>query len=218
MRSLFLAAAALLASSTAAAPSLLLGNSSTLAGRSIYFAVLDRFARAPSNTNETVCDGDRWCGGTLSGLTSRIDYIASMGFDCVWITPVVKQPDGEFCHVDRIDGNTYCLTGYHGYWAQDWYAIDEHLGTSADLQALSSALHARSMCLVLDIVVNHVRPLHSSADVATVNPFNSTADYHTLNATVGESFDSYVRHPLRPSLAAGAESESSRAPATTTRS
>ena len=212
MRSLFVAAAgaALLATPTAAAPS--------LAGRSIYFAMLDRFARAPSNTNETVCDGDRWCGGTLSGLTSRIDYIASMGFDCVWITPVVKQFEGVDCHVDRIDGNRYCGTGYHGYWAQDWYAIDEHLGTSADLQALSSALHARSMCLVLDIVVNHVRPLHSSADVATVNPFNSTADYHTLNATVGESFDSYVRHPLRPSLAAGAESESSRAPATTTRS
>ena len=78
MRSLFVAAAgaALLATPTAAAPS--------LAGRSIYFAMLDRFARAPSNsnTNETVCDGDRWCGGTISGLTSRIDYIASMGL--VW--------------------------------------------------------------------------------------------------------------------------------------
>ena len=55
MFSLFFAAAALLATPTAAAPSLPLGHSPTLAGRSIYFAVLDRFARAPNNTKMRLC-------------------------------------------------------------------------------------------------------------------------------------------------------------------
>ena len=169
----------------------------TLAGRTIYFAMVDRFARADDNA--TGCSGaGQWCGGSLKGLASRLDYIAGMGFDCVWITPVSKQIEGVSCNAGG-----YCGTGYHGYWAEDWYAVDAHLGTSADLAALSAALHGRGMCLVLDIVVNHVRPLHHARDVGRVRPFNSTAFYHTFNATAGESFEQYVGHPASAFPAAG---------------
>jgi glycosidase len=51
------------------------------------------------------------------------------------------------------------------------------------------------MCLVLDIVTNHIQPTSNAADVATVHPFNKTAYYHTYHARPGESFDSYARHP-----------------------
>mmetsp|Transcript_14117 Transcript_14117/g.29868 ORF Transcript_14117/g.29868 Transcript_14117/m.29868 type:complete len:440 (+) Transcript_14117:1-1320(+) len=114
-----------------------------------------------------------------------------MGFDCVWITPVVKQISGTSCNHQG-----YCGTGFHGYWAEDWWSIDPHLGTPADLLSLSRALHARQMCLVLDVVVNHVRPIHSSSDVVAVSPFNSTLHYHTLQATPGESFDAYAADPV----------------------
>ena len=40
-----------------------------------------------------------------------------MGFDCVWISPVVQQPSGR-CGASG--------TGYHGYWAQDWCAAYLH--------------------------------------------------------------------------------------------
>eukprot|EP00966_Prymnesium_polylepis_P107243 2483180-Prymnesium_polylepis.2 len=66
----------------------------SLRGKSIYFILVDRFARTNSS-NSTPCDGSNWCGGTLRGLASRLDYVVGMGFDCVWITPVVGQYPGR---------------------------------------------------------------------------------------------------------------------------
>jgi glycosidase len=121
---------------------------------------------------------------------SQLDYIQGMGFDCVWITPVSKQIGGISCNVEG-----YCGAGYHGYWTEDWWSIDPHLGTSDDLVALSAALHHRSMCLVLDVVANHARPLHSAANVSVVKPFDSLEHYHTLHIRPNETFDEYCRHP-----------------------
>ena len=112
----------------------------SLAGRSVYFVVTDRFAR--NDTNRTACGGSgQWCGGSFRGLMSQLDYIQGMGFDCVWITPVVTQISGISCN-----NGGYCGTGYHGYWAEDWWTIDPHLGSSDDLVSLSTELHARSVC------------------------------------------------------------------------
>lgn len=48
----------------------------------------------------------------------------------VWISPVVKNTPG----------------GYHGYWASNLDEINQYFGSSADLLAVSAALHARGMC------------------------------------------------------------------------
>ena len=91
-----------------------------------------------------------------------------MGFDCIWITPVVKSLD------------------YTGYYAQDFFDVDPHIGTKETLRALSSELHKRNMCLVVDIVANHVQPLVAKSDnspdaiktylgVEGINPFNKEA-------------------------------------------
>ena len=167
----------------------------SIAGKALYFVMPDRFARSgAAAANTTGCGGQGWCGGTITGVTTKLDYIAGMGFDCVWITPVVGQPAGAF----GPSG-----TGYHGYWAEDWFAIDAHFGTPDDLRALSLALHERGMCLMLDIVTNHVRPIRGAADVAAVHPFNETAHYHTLRAARGESFDAYAQHPVSSLTAFG---------------
>ena len=68
----------------------------------------------------------------------------------------------------------------HGRFRFGRYAIDPHFGVAEDLKELSAALHARGMCLMLDIVTNHVRPISGASDVALVSPFNDTAHYHTL--------------------------------------
>ena len=120
-------------------------------GKAIYFVLLDRFAT--ESRTPRACNGHQWCGGSLRGLISRLDYIAGMGFEAVWITPVVRQYDGD-------DGESG--SGYHGYWAQDFYDIDPHFGTAEDLRALSRSLHSRSMWLMLDVVINHVRPVHKA--------------------------------------------------------
>jgi hypothetical protein len=88
----------------------------------VYFVMTDRFMNGdPSNDGAygRAKDGDQeigtWHGGDLAGLTSKLDYIASLGVTAIWITPVVEQVHGWVA-----GGNgTFQNWGYAGYWALD---------------------------------------------------------------------------------------------------
>ena len=108
----------------------------------IYFAMIDRFDDGdPSNSDQGVgeydpAQGRTYSGGDLRGLTRRLDYVQGLGATALWITPPVANQWWN-------PGRGY--SGYHGYWASDFSAIDAHYGTKADYQALSRALHGRGM-------------------------------------------------------------------------
>eukprot|EP00927_Polykrikos_kofoidii_P070209 TRINITY_DN6620_c0_g1_i3.p1 TRINITY_DN6620_c0_g1~~TRINITY_DN6620_c0_g1_i3.p1 ORF type:complete len:453 (-),score=52.37 TRINITY_DN6620_c0_g1_i3:69-1391(-) len=149
----------------------------------------DRFAK--SSPSDALCDGKLWCGGTLRGVIDHLDYIQSMGFDALWITPVVKQVPWK----DQWNG-----TGYHGYWAQDFHQIEPHIGTEQDLLELSAALHARGMLLMLDVVVNHVGPLHNPQQISLLGKGinNSTSfppQLHQLGRAEKETLQEYLNQP-----------------------
>ena len=126
--------------------------------RSIYQVLTDRFA---SPTGAPCGDLHAYCGGTFSALESRLDYIAAMGFDAVWISPVVDNAPG----------------GYHGYWQRNMSAINANFGSAADLASLSRALHARGMFLMVDVVGNHA----STGAISNNFPFNTPASYHACD-------------------------------------
>lgn len=119
----------------------------------LYFAMIDRFDDGdPSNNDQGAevydpADGAKYSGGDLPGLTRRLDYLEGLGVTGLWITPPVANQwwDGEAR-----------FSGYHGYWASDFSAVDAHYGTLDDYVALGRGLDARGMTLVQDIVVNHV--------------------------------------------------------------
>src|SRR5690349_20387056 len=119
----------------------------------VYFVMLDRFDDGEPGNNDQGAgeydprDNARYSGGDLAGVTRRLDYIAGLGATAVWITPPIANQ--WWNQASRFGG-------YHGYWAQDFSRVDAHLGTLADYQALSRALHGRGMYLVQDVVVNHV--------------------------------------------------------------
>ena len=118
----------------------------------IYFVFTDRFADGdPTNNDQGAGEYDpsttsHYSGGDLQGIIDRLDYIQGLGATAVWITPPVANlwwdPLSQF-------------GGFHGYWARDFTAVDEHQGTLATYQALSDALHKRGMYLIQDIVTNH---------------------------------------------------------------
>ena len=118
----------------------------------IYFVVTDRFADGDPHNNDQGAgeyragDGTRYNGGDLAGLLQHLPYIRGLGATALWITPPVANqwfdPWSDY-------------TGYHGYWAENFDRVDRHLGSLADYQRLSSALHRAGMYLVQDIVVNH---------------------------------------------------------------
>lgn len=60
--------------------------------RNIYFVLTDRIARSASDGGGGSCGNlGNYCGGTFKGLEGKLDYIQGMGFDAIWITPIVAS-------------------------------------------------------------------------------------------------------------------------------
>lgn len=118
----------------------------------LYFLLVDRFdnsdAPAPMYRPGTIAPGadptrrNRFQGGTLKGVTRRLDYIRDLGATAIWLSPILKN------RIDRDDT-------YHGYGTQNFLDVDPRFGTLADLQELTRAAHQRGMYVILDIVLNH---------------------------------------------------------------
>jgi len=81
--------------------------------------------------------------GDLNGITSRLDVIADLGVDAVWLSPVYLSP--------FIDG---------GYDISDHCAIDPRFGTMADFDAFIARVHQLGLRLVMDQVLNHTSDRH----------------------------------------------------------
>ncbi|CAK7202232.1 hypothetical protein SEUCBS139899_004954 [Sporothrix eucalyptigena] len=139
--------------------------------QSIYFLLTDRFGRTDNSTTAS-CDTSQrvYCGGSWQGVINHLDYIQDMGFTAIWITPVT----GQF-YQDTGDG-----TSYHGYWQQDINTLNPNYGADSDLQALSTALHARGMYLMVDVVANHMGydGAGTSVDYSVFTPFDSQSYFH----------------------------------------
>jgi alpha-amylase len=67
-------------------------DTSAWKSRSIYFVLTDRIARSINDAGGNACGNlGTYCGGTFEGLESKLDYIKGLGFDAIWITPVVAS-------------------------------------------------------------------------------------------------------------------------------
>ena len=83
----------------------------------------------------------RWQGGTITGVTSKLDYLRDLGATAIWLSPVFKQRG----HLDT----------YHGYGVQDFLEVDPRFGTRDDLVELVDEAHSRGLRIILDIIFNH---------------------------------------------------------------
>jgi alpha-glucosidase len=81
--------------------------------------------------------------GDLAGITSRVEYLASLGVDAVWLSPFYPSA--------LADG---------GYDVDDYRDVDPKLGTLDDFDEMIGALHAAGLKLIVDIVPNHTSNRH----------------------------------------------------------
>jgi len=81
--------------------------------------------------------------GTLRGVTAKLDYLADLGVDYLWLTPVYASPQRD-----------------NGYDVSDYYAIDPSYGTMADFDQLIAEANKRQLSVMMDIVVNHCSTDH----------------------------------------------------------
>ncbi len=117
----------------------------------LYFVVLDRFADGDEASNVDVDPAKKgyFHGGDAKGLTAQLDEIASLGVNALWITPIVRNTPGF------VTGAGFPDWAYHGYWADDFLALDPRFGSETDFVALVEACHARGIRVLHDVVYNH---------------------------------------------------------------
>lgn len=75
--------------------------------------------------------------GDLKGITDKLDYLSSIGYTGIWLTPIFKSPS------------------YHKYDTTDYFTIDESFGSMEDLKNLVKKAHALNIKVILDGVFNH---------------------------------------------------------------
>lgn len=80
--------------------------------------------------------------GDLNGVTQKLDYIQDMGFNGIWLMPVMPS------------------TTYHKYDVKDYCSIDPQYGTIDDFKKLVEECHKRGIKVVIDMVINHTSTSH----------------------------------------------------------
>jgi alpha-glucosidase len=81
--------------------------------------------------------------GDIPGIIKKLDYLASLGIDGIWLSPVNRSPMHDF-----------------GYDISDYYEIDQVFGTNDDFLQLIEKAHDRGIRIIMDLVLNHTSHLH----------------------------------------------------------
>ncbi|MCB0847580.1 MAG: alpha-amylase, partial [Bacteroidetes bacterium] len=98
--------------------------------------------------------------GDLPGLTQRLDYLAELGIDAIWLMPVHPSPS------------------YHKYDVVDYYGIHPDYGTMEDFKEFLHQAHQRGLKVILDLVVNHTSHLHPWFIESQKGPDNPYREYY----------------------------------------
>ena len=87
--------------------------------------------------------------GDLKGVTQKLDYLADLGVDYLWLTPFFPSPQRD-----------------NGYDVANYRAVDSRYGTMDDLDELIREADNRGIGLMLDMVVNHTATEHDWVQTA----------------------------------------------------
>ncbi|HEY0099150.1 MAG TPA: alpha-amylase family glycosyl hydrolase [Pyrinomonadaceae bacterium] len=165
----------------------------------IYMLMIDRFSDGDATNNDParsrgIYDRNNkfyYHGGDLQGVINRLPYLKDLGVTSVWLSPWYDNYD-RLNEIELKEGKP--STGFHGYNAQDFYAVEEHFGTLAKLRELVEEAHKSGIKIIQDSVVNHTGPYHPwVADQPTPTWFNGTRERHLANV-----FETWVLHDPRP--------------------
>ena len=81
--------------------------------------------------------------GDLPGIIARLDYLASLNIDLIWLSPIYQSPNSDY-----------------GYDISDYYTIHEDFGTMADFDLLLAEAKKRKLNIMMDLVANHTSDQH----------------------------------------------------------
>ena len=99
--------------------------------------------------------------GDLRGITRRLDHVADLGVDCIWLSPIFASPQADM-----------------GYDVSDYLAVDPLFGDLDDFDALIAAAHARGLRVIVDQVLSHTSDQHAWFKQSRVSRDNDKADWY----------------------------------------
>lgn len=99
--------------------------------------------------------------GDLRGIASRLDYLAGLGIDAVWISPFYPSPMADF-----------------GYDVSDFENVDPLFGTLDDFDHLLAEAHQRGLRIIMDFVPNHTSSAHRWFQESRTSRDNPRRDWY----------------------------------------
>ena len=106
-------------------------------------------------------DGDGY--GDLAGVTSKLDYINSLGVSAIWLSPIHPS------------------MSYHGYDVTDYTEVNPDLGTMSDFETLVAEANSRNIKIYLDYVMNHTGTDHPWFQAALEDEESEYRDYYIFS-------------------------------------
>lgn len=107
--------------------------------------------------------------GDLNGITQRLDHIASLGADAIWISPFFTSPMKDF-----------------GYDVSDYCDVDPMFGRLADFDALVARAHDLGLKVMIDLVLSHTSDAHPWFAQSRSNRSNDKADWYVWAEPKGD--------------------------------
>jgi len=117
----------------------------------------------PQSFNDTNSDGI----GDINGITEKLDYIKSIGFNAIWMNPCFASPFNDA-----------------GYDVEDYYKVAPRYGTNEDLENLFKEAHKRDMHILLDLVPGHTAWNHEWFKKSSLAEKNEYTDRYVWTDTV----------------------------------
>ena len=99
--------------------------------------------------------------GDLPGITARLDYVAALGVDAIWISPFFTSPMADF-----------------GYDVADYCDVDPIFGTLADFDALVLRAHSLGLKVMVDQVYSHTSDQHAWFGESRASQANAKAEWY----------------------------------------
>lgn len=99
--------------------------------------------------------------GDLKGITGKLDYIAELGVDAIWLSPFFKSPQKDY-----------------GYDVSDYRDVDAQFGTLDDFRVLLDQAHKLNLKIIVDLVMSHTSQDHAWFQESMQNKDNPKADWY----------------------------------------
>lgn len=117
--------------------------------------------------------------GDFNGITEKLDYLANLGVNAIWLMPIHPSPT------------------YHGYDVINYFNVNPDYGTMDDFKHLLGEAHNRSMHIIIDLVINHTSNKNPWFVDANSNPNSPYRNWYIWSDT-NPGYSSPLGNPWHP--------------------